>query len=69
MQAFYASVLLATVAAALLPAVLFQPHSRILLLKVAAIVMFASLPGCCTCSSSGSRGRACTTNMSSTSSA
>src|SRR4249919_2848835 len=43
--AFYASVLLATVAAALLPAVLFQPHSRIFLLKVAAIVMFASLPG------------------------
>jgi len=33
------------VAAALLPAVLFQPHSRIFLLKVAAVVMFASLPG------------------------
>ena len=44
-QAFYASLLLATVAAALLPAVLFQPHSRIFLLKVAAIVIFASLPG------------------------
>ena len=44
-QAFYASLLLATVAAALLPAVMFQPHSRIFLLKVAAIVMFASLPG------------------------
>ena len=44
-QAFYASVLLATVAAALLPAVLFQPHSRIFLLKAAAIMMFASLPG------------------------
>lgn len=44
-QAFYASLLLATVAAALLPAVMFQPHSRIFLLKVAAVVMFASLPG------------------------
>lgn len=44
-QAFYASLLLATVAAAVLPAVLFQPHSRIFLLKVAAIVIFASLPG------------------------
>jgi hypothetical protein len=44
-QAFYASALLATVAAALLPAVLFQPHSRIFLLKVAAVVVFASLPG------------------------
>jgi hypothetical protein len=44
-QAFYASVLLATVAAALLPAVLFQPHSRIFLLKVAAVAIFASLPG------------------------
>ncbi len=44
-QAFYASALLATVAAALLPAVLFQPHSRIFLLKVAAVAVFASLPG------------------------
>jgi hypothetical protein len=44
-QAFYASVLLATVAAALLPAVLFQSHSRIFLLKVAAVAIFASLPG------------------------
>jgi hypothetical protein len=44
-QAFYASLLLATVTAALLPAVLFQPHSRIFLLKVAAVVIFASLPG------------------------
>jgi hypothetical protein len=44
-QAFYASVLLATVAAALLPAVLFQPHSRIFLLKIAAVAIFASLPG------------------------
>ena len=43
--ALYASVLLATVAAALLPAVLFQPHSRIFLLKVAAVAIFASLPG------------------------
>ena len=44
-QAFYASALLATVAAALLPAVLFQPHSRIFLLKAAAVAVFASLPG------------------------
>jgi hypothetical protein len=44
-QAFYASLLLATVAVALLPAVLFQPHSRIFLLKVAAVMIFASLPG------------------------
>jgi hypothetical protein len=38
-------VLLATVAAALLPAVLFQPHSRIFLLKLAAVALFASMPG------------------------
>src|SRR5215467_4697390 len=45
LSAFYVTVLLATVAAALLPAVLFQPHSRIFLLKLAAVVLFASMPG------------------------
>ena len=44
-QAFYVTLLLVTVAAALLPAVLFQPHSRVFLLKVAAIAIFASMPG------------------------
>ena len=44
-MALYVALLLATVAAALLPAVLFQPHSRIFLLKVAAIALFASMPG------------------------
>ena len=37
--------LLATVAAALLPAVLFQPHSRIFMLKLAAVALFASSRG------------------------
>lgn len=45
LSAFYVTVLLATVAAALLPAVLFQPHSRIFLLKLAAVALFASMPG------------------------
>jgi hypothetical protein len=45
MQAFYGTLLLGTVAAALLPAVIFQPHSRIFLLKLAAIALFASMPG------------------------
>src|SRR5262249_2503437 len=45
LSAFYVTVLLATVTAALLPAVLFQPHSRISLLKLAAIALFASMPG------------------------
>jgi hypothetical protein len=45
LSAFYITVLLATVAAALLPAVLFQPHSRIFLLKLAAVALFASMPG------------------------
>jgi hypothetical protein len=45
LSAFYVTVLLATVAAALLPAVLFQPHSRIFLLKIAAVALFASMPG------------------------
>jgi hypothetical protein len=45
LSAFYVTVLLATVAAAVLPAVLFQPHSRIFLLKLAAVVLFASMPG------------------------
>jgi len=45
LSAFYVTVLLATVTAALLPAVLFQPHSRIFLLKLAAVALFASMPG------------------------
>lgn len=45
LSAFYVTMLLATVAAALLPAVLFQPHSRIFLLKLAAVALFASMPG------------------------
>jgi hypothetical protein len=45
LSAFYVTVLLAIVAAALLPAVLFQPHSRIFLLKLAAVALFASMPG------------------------
>src|SRR6516162_1150401 len=45
LSALYVTVLLATVAAGLLPAVLFQPHSRIFLLKLAAVVLFASMPG------------------------
>ena len=31
--------------ASLLPAVLFQPHSRVFLLKLVAVAMLASLPG------------------------
>ena len=45
LSAFYVTVLLATVAAALVPAVLFQSHSRIFLLKLAAVALFASMPG------------------------
>src|SRR5262252_6529471 len=45
LSAFYVTVLLATVTSALLPAVLFQPHSRIFLLKLAAVALFASMPG------------------------
>ena len=44
-RAFYASLLLGTVLASLLPAVLFQPHSRVFLLKLAAAALLASLPG------------------------
>jgi hypothetical protein len=39
------SLLVGTVLASLLPAVLFQPHSRVFLLKLVAIALLASLPG------------------------
>ena len=45
LRAFYVTLVLGTVAAALLPAVMFQPHSRIFLLKLVAIALFASMPG------------------------
>lgn len=44
-RAFYASLLVGTVLASLLPAVLFQPHSRVFLLKLTAAALLASLPG------------------------
>jgi hypothetical protein len=44
-RAFYASLLVGTVLASLLPAVLFQPQSRVFLLKLAAVALLASLPG------------------------
>jgi hypothetical protein len=44
-RAFYVSLLVGTVLASLLPAVLFQPHSRVFLLKLVAVALLASLPG------------------------
>jgi hypothetical protein len=44
-RAFYASLLIGTVLASLLPAVLFQPNSRVFLLKLVAAALLASLPG------------------------
>jgi len=44
-RAFYASLLIGTVLASLLPAVLFQPNSRVFLLKLGAAALLASLPG------------------------
>jgi hypothetical protein len=44
-RAFYASLLVGTVLASLLPAVLFQPHSRVFLLKLVVAALLASLPG------------------------
>jgi len=44
-RAFYASLLVGTVLASLLPAVLFQPNSRVFLLKLVATALLASLPG------------------------
>jgi hypothetical protein len=44
-QAFYATLLAGTVVASLLPTVLFQPNSRVFLLKLAAAALLASLPG------------------------
>jgi len=44
-RAFYASLLIGTVLASLLPTVLFQPHSRVFLLKLVAVALLASLPG------------------------
>ncbi|MCI0688726.1 MAG: hypothetical protein L0Y54_16045 [Sporichthyaceae bacterium] len=44
-RALYASLLLATVVCAVLPTVLFQPPSRIFLLKLAVVVLAASMPG------------------------
>jgi hypothetical protein len=44
-RAFYASLLVGTVLAALVPAVLFQPNSRVFLLKLVAAALLASLPG------------------------
>ena len=51
LSAFYVTVLLATVAAALLPAALFQPHSRIFLLKLGPS---RCSPRCRACSTSSS---------------
>jgi hypothetical protein len=44
-RAFYASLLVGTVLASLLPTVLFQPQSRVFLLKLVAAALLASLPG------------------------
>jgi hypothetical protein len=44
-RAFYASLLIGTVLASLLPAVLLQPHSRVFLLKLVAAALLAALPG------------------------
>jgi hypothetical protein len=44
-RAFYATLLVGTVLASLLPAVLFQPQSRVFLLKLVAAALLASLPG------------------------
>ena len=44
-RAFYATLLVGTVVVSLLPTVLFQPHSRVFLLKLAAAALLASLPG------------------------
>jgi len=43
--AFYASLLVGTVAASLLPTVLFQTNSRVFLLKLVAVALLASMPG------------------------
>ena len=43
-RALYASLLVGTVLASLVPAVLFQPHSRVFLLKLVAVALLASLP-------------------------
>src|SRR5262245_33689239 len=44
-RAFYTSLLVGAVVASLLPAVLFQPHSRVFLLKLAVVALLASMPG------------------------
>ena len=44
-RAFYATLLIGTVAASLAPTVLFQPQSRVFLLKLVAAALLASLPG------------------------
>jgi hypothetical protein len=44
-RAIYATLLFATVASVLLPAVLLQPGSRISLLKLAVVVLLGSMPG------------------------
>ncbi len=44
-RAFYTTLLVGVVVASLLPAVLFQPHSRVFLLKIVAVALLASMPG------------------------
>jgi hypothetical protein len=44
-RAFYATLLIGTVVASLLPTVLFHPQSRVFLLKLVVAALLASLPG------------------------